>query len=90
MTTAGRSEFALSLFGRSPKTSGEIVWKGQPVDIRNERTAIAMGIALAPESRRDQGLNLNLPIGLNINLPIYDRLTRGITISRRAAACESS
>ncbi|WP_061934466.1 sugar ABC transporter ATP-binding protein [Aureimonas sp. AU22] len=78
---AGRSEFALSLFGRNPKTSGEILWKGQPIDITNERKAIDLGIALAPESRRDQGLALNLPIGLNLNLPIYNRLTRGITIS---------
>jgi ribose transport system ATP-binding protein len=83
---AGRSEFAMSLFGRSPKTSGEILWKGKPVDIRNERQAIALGIALAPESRRDQGLSLNLPIGFNINLPIYDRLTHGITISSREEA----
>ena len=83
---AGRSEFVLSLFGRNPKTGGQILWKGQPVDIRNERQAIKLGIALAPESRRDQGLNLNLPIGFNINLPIYDRLTRGITISPRAEA----
>ena len=80
---AGRSEFAMSVFGRNPKTSGEIFWKGEPVDIRHERQAIALGIAMAPESRRDQGLNLNLPIGLNINLPIYDRLTHGFTISGR-------
>ncbi len=83
---AGRSEFAMSVFGRNPKTAGDIFWKGQPVDIRNERQAIALGIALAPESRRDQGLNLNLPIGFNINLPIYDRLTHGITISAREEA----
>jgi ribose transport system ATP-binding protein len=86
---AGRSEFALSIFGRNPKTSGEILWKGQPVDIRNERQAIALGIALAPESRRDQGLNLNLPIGFNINLPIYDRLTHGLTISGREEAARA-
>ena len=42
-----------------------------------------LGIALAPESRRDQGLCLNLPIGLNINLPVFDRLTSGLTINRR-------
>ena len=83
---AGRSEFAMSVFGRNPKTGGEILWKGQPVDIRNERQAIRLGIAMAPESRRDQGLNLNLPIGFNLNLPIYDRLTRGITISAREEA----
>ncbi len=74
---AGRSEFALSVFGRNPKTAGEIAWKGSPVDIRTERAAIDLGIALAPESRRDQGLHLNLPIGLNINLPVYDQLMRG-------------
>ncbi len=83
---AGRSEFALSLFGRNPKTDGQILWKGQPVDIATERKAIDLGIALAPESRRDQGLALNLPIGLNLNLPIYDRLTKGITISSRMEA----
>ena len=83
---AGRSEFALSLFGRNPKTGGEILWKGEPVTMRSERDAIDRGIALAPESRRDQGLALNLPIGLNLNLPIYDRLTTGITIARRREA----
>jgi ribose transport system ATP-binding protein len=74
---AGRSEFALSVFGRSPATAGEILWKGKPVSIHNVRTAIELGIALAPESRRDQGLSLNLPIGLNLNLPVYDRLRWG-------------
>ena len=83
---AGRSEFVMSVFGRHPKTSGEILWKGQPVDIRNESQAISLGIALLPESRRDQGLNLNMPIGFNINLPIYDRITRGVTISPRQEA----
>ncbi len=83
---AGRSEFALSVFGRNPKTAGEILWKGKPVTIGSERTAINLGIALAPESRRDQGLNLNLPIGLNLNLPIYDRLTHGFLISGREEA----
>jgi ribose transport system ATP-binding protein len=42
-----------------------------------------LGIALAPESRRDQGLCLNMPIGFNINLPIYDRLSRAGLISPR-------
>ena len=83
---AGRSEFVHSVFGRRPKTSGEILWKGQKVDIRNERQAISLGIALLPESRRDQGLSLNMPIGFNINLPIYDRITRGVTISPRQEA----
>jgi len=83
---AGRSEFVQSVFGRFPKTGGQIFWKGQPVDIRREKDAISRGIALVPESRRDQGLCLNLGVGLNINLPIYKRLTRGLTINRGAEA----
>ena len=83
---AGRSEFVMSVFGRHPKTSGEILWKGKPVDIRKESQAISLGIALLPESRRDQGLSLNMPIGFNINLPIYDQITRGLTISPRQDA----
>lgn len=78
---AGRSEFALGLYGRQPISSGEIHWMGKRVDIRNERTAMELGIALAPESRRDQGLCLNLPIGLNINLPVFGRLSQGPVIS---------
>jgi len=77
---AGRSEFVMSLFGRSPKTGGQIFWNGYPVDIRKEKDAISRGIALVPESRRDQGLCLNLGVGFNINLPVYKRLTKGIII----------
>jgi ribose transport system ATP-binding protein len=83
---AGRSEFVQSVFGRFPKTGGQIFWKGQPVDIRREKDAISRGIALVPESRRDQGLCLNLGVGLNINLPIYKRLTTGFVINPRAEA----
>ena len=78
---AGRSEFVQSVFGRFPATSGEIVWRGKKVDIRSERHAMDLGIALAPESRRDQGLCLNLGVGFNINLPIFDKLSFGPLIN---------
>jgi ribose transport system ATP-binding protein len=83
---AGRSEFVQSLFGRFPKTGGQIFWKGRPVEIRREKDAISLGIALVPESRRDQGLCLNLGVGLNLNLPIYKRLTKGVVINPMAEA----
>ena len=78
---AGRSEFVQSLFGRFPATSGKILWQGQEVAIRSERDAMRLGMALAPESRRDQGLCLNLGVGFNINLPVFDRLTAGPLIN---------
>ena len=85
---AGRSEFVQSLFGRFPATSGKILWKGAEVAIRNERAAMNLGIALAPESRRDQGLCLNLGLGINLNLPIYPRLAFGPLINLgKEASC---
>ena len=69
---AGRSEFVQSVFGRRPATGGRIVWRGKEVAIRNERQAMDLGIALSPESRRDQGLCLHLGVDLNLNLPIFD------------------
>jgi len=83
---AGRSEFVQALFGRYRHTGGTIHWDGGTVDIRSPQQAIARGIALVPESRRDQGLCLNLGVGTNLNLAIFDRLTRALTVDHRAAA----
>ena len=87
---AGRSEFVQSLFGRFPAASGKILWQGQEVSIRCERDAMRLGMALAPESRRDQGLCLGLGVGFNLNLPIFDRLTSGpvINISRERQSAD--
>ena len=78
---AGRSEFVTTLYGRHPKSSGMVLWDGKEVHIRSEHDAIKLGMALAPESRRDQGLCLNLPVSLNLNLPIYKRISRSALIS---------
>jgi ribose transport system ATP-binding protein len=87
---AGRSEFVQSVFGRHPATTGRIAWQGREVSIRSERQAMDLGIALAPESRRDQGLCLGLGVGFNINLPIFQRLSVGplINLGRESAAAD--
>jgi ribose transport system ATP-binding protein len=81
---AGRSEFVQALFGRHPHTTGTVRWEGIPVEISSPQQAIARGMALVPESRRDQGLCLNLGVSANLNLAILDRLTRAFVIDRRA------
>jgi ribose transport system ATP-binding protein len=78
---AGRSEFVTTLYGRHARTAGTVLWNGKEVTIRSEHDAMRLGIALAPESRRDQGLCLNLPVGLNLNLPIYKRISKTLLIS---------
>ena len=77
---AGRSEFVQSVFGRHSATSGEMLWRGKVYRPVNEAAAIRVGIALAPESRRDQGLCLNLSISHNLNLTVFDRLSRHFLI----------
>ena len=72
---AGRSEFVQCLFGRTKRSAGEVSLRGETVAIRHESDAIARGIALVPESRRDQGLCLNMGVGFNLNLPVFARIS---------------
>ncbi|HVZ15394.1 MAG TPA: sugar ABC transporter ATP-binding protein [Bauldia sp.] len=81
---AGRSEFVQAVFGRRRATSGEMRWLGEPYKPTREAHAIGRGIVLVPESRRDQGLCLNLGVSDNINLAIFDRLTRTLVIDVKA------
>ena len=73
---AGRSEFVQAVFGRQRTRKGHMTFKGARYAPRNVADAIDHGIALVPESRRDQGLCLNLSVGLNINLAVFRRLSR--------------
>ncbi len=81
---AGRSEFVHAVFGRQRATSGQMLWQGKPYRPRKEADAIKHGIVLVPESRRDQGLFMNLGVSDNINLAIFDRLTRSLVIDSKA------
>ena len=81
---AGRSEFAQCLFGRTRRTAGEVRLRGEQVVIHHERDAMVRGIALVPESRRDQGLCLGLGVGFNLNLPLFERISPAGLVDRAA------
>ncbi|MCP3028479.1 sugar ABC transporter ATP-binding protein [Halobacillus sp. A5] len=65
---AGRTELVRSLFGVSSMTKGEVWVQGEKVDIRSPIDAIKYGVALVPESRKDQGLFLDMSVKENILL----------------------
>lgn len=65
---SGRTEIARVVTGADRATAGEIRLGGQVVHMRTPRDAINRGIALLPESRKDQGLFLRLPVRDNITL----------------------
>ena len=65
---AGRSELARVIFGIDPPLAGEIrVW-GNPVKLRSTKSAMAEGLALVPEDRKQSGLLLDETIAENIAL----------------------
>ncbi|TDQ52026.1 multiple monosaccharide ABC transporter ATP-binding protein [Actinorugispora endophytica] len=75
---AGRTEFAMSVFGRSygRYVSGSLRKGGRPVRIRDVSEAIAHGIAYVPEDRKELGLLLDDDILRNITLAGLDRVSR--------------
>ncbi|MBQ9967927.1 MAG: sugar ABC transporter ATP-binding protein [Oscillospiraceae bacterium] len=67
---AGRTELAMSVFGRSYGTniSGTLLLDGKEVTLRNERAAIKAGLAYVTEDRKGNGLILSNPIRVNTTL----------------------
>jgi ribose transport system ATP-binding protein len=70
---SGRSEVAHAIFGSDPIDAGEIILFGERLSGGPEVTA-RKGIALIPESRKQQGLALIRTVGDNIVLAALDKL----------------
>jgi ribose transport system ATP-binding protein len=81
---AGRTELAEALFGLRPLVRGEVRLDGRPVSIRSPGDAIAAGLLLAPEDRRQFGLVLEDSVQRNLGLPNLDVNNRfGLVSPRR-------
>ena len=67
---SGRTELAMSIFGRSygRRISGEVLVDGAPVDVSTVDRAIASGLAYVTEDRKHLGLVLDETIQRNITL----------------------
>jgi rhamnose transport system ATP-binding protein len=83
---SGRSETARAIFGADPVEAGRVELDGKPIVTRSPRDAVAAGIALVPESRKEQGLVLGLPIATNMTLPHLESaaFSRASFLRRRA------
>ena len=63
---AGRTELMHAIFGIDKIDSGELYLKGKQVKRINSRNSVKNKIALLPESRKENGLSLILPIYQNV------------------------
>jgi ABC-type sugar transport system ATPase subunit len=79
---SGRSEIARLIFGADPATGGELRVDGTPVTVGSPAEAMAAGIALVPESRKTEGLHLQLSVADNIAMAGLAGLSRRGVLDR--------
>ena len=82
---AGRTELLRAIFGLDPPDSGEVRVHGRPLR-PGPREAIARGVALVTEDRREDGLVLDATIADNLALASLPAHARGGWIDQRALA----
>ena len=80
---AGRTEFAMSVFGRSwgQAIRGQVFMHGREVDVRTVDRAIAHGIAYVTEDRKSLGLVLREDLQFNTTLANLRAVARAGVIS---------
>jgi ABC-type sugar transport system ATPase subunit len=79
---AGRTETARALFGADIYDSGSVLVEGREIRVASPRDAIANGIGLVPEDRKQQALFLSLAIRTNLSITAQDRISSlGVFIS---------
>jgi rhamnose transport system ATP-binding protein len=88
---AGRSEVARAIFGIDRRDAGQVLVHGRALPNGSPRAAMAVGVALVPEDRRQQGLVMALGIDQNVSLASLSSLEKFGLIRRareRALAAE--
>lgn len=75
---AGRTELALSIFGKSYGTgiSGTLILNGKQVNLNSARQAINHKLAYVTEDRKGDGLILSNPIRINTTLAKMDKVSK--------------
>lgn len=73
---AGRTETIRVIFGADKKKSGEIFIEGKQVHIECPEDAIALGIGLCPEDRKEEGIIPKRSVANNTTLAIIPRLKK--------------
>jgi ABC-type sugar transport system ATPase subunit len=73
---SGRSELARAIFGADPIDGGTVTLDGARLETLSPHASFARGIAMLPESRKEQGLLLEQSIATNTTLPFLGTARR--------------
>ena len=80
---SGRTELVQSIFGEyGVEVSGQVEIDGQECTIRSSRDAIALGMGLVTEDRKNTGLITMHSVTSNITLPSLPRLSNGPVVNQ--------
>ncbi|MCR5301570.1 MAG: sugar ABC transporter ATP-binding protein [Lachnospiraceae bacterium] len=77
---AGRSETMKAVFGLTPGSKGEVTVKGQRIQIHSPIDALKHGIALVPESRKDEGLYAVQSVRFNSTIEVLDEFIHNLKV----------
>ena len=78
---SGRTEIARAIFG-ADRADGVVTLDGRNLRRRSPRQAIRHGMALVPESRKDEGLAMHRPIFENVSMAHLDQVSRAGVVQR--------
>ncbi len=79
---AGRSELMKCLFGLTKEYSGEIFISGKKVRIKSPIDAMDAGLALVPESRKDEAAYLVQSVRYNTTIEVLGEFIKGIFVDK--------
>lgn len=85
---SGRTELVRAIFGADPVDAGTIELAAESHELRhmNPTKAVKLGMAMLPESRKEDGLALGLPLSENVVLASLRRLFPALFVSGRKQA----
>lgn len=78
---AGRSETMKAVFGLAPSMSGEVWVDGQKVQIKSPVDALKYGIALVPESRKEEGLYKVQSVRFNSTIEVLSQFIKNLHVN---------
>lgn len=83
---SGRTETLQIIAGASHRTGGAMEFEGSDYAPRSPREALSAGVSYLPESRKDDGLFLELSQRMNVLATIFEKAARFFGIDRRSEA----